>query len=50
MENGGFGATYGVPIGALLMEKYLNGELSEESKKKAEDIQNRVIYYGAEER
>ena len=50
VENGGFGATYGVPIGALLMEKYLNGELSEESKKKAEEIQKKVINYGTEER
>ena len=50
VENGGFGATYGVPIGALLMEKYLNGELSEASKEKALEIQNRVIYYGTEER
>ncbi len=25
VENGGFGAVYGVPIGALLMEKYLTG-------------------------
>ena len=50
VENGGFGATYGVPIGALLMEKYLNGELSEASKEKALEIQNREIYYGTEER
>ena len=50
VENGGFGATYGVPIGALLMEKYLNGELSEASKERALEIQNRVIYYGTEER
>lgn len=50
VENGGFGATYGVPIGALLMEKYINGELSEESKVKVKDFENRKIYYGAEER
>ena len=50
VENGGFGATYGVPIGALLMEKYLNGTLSEESEKKATEIQNRTIYYGTEDR
>ncbi|MBO7290875.1 MAG: penicillin-binding protein 2 [Bacteroidaceae bacterium] len=50
VENGGFGATYGVPIGALLMEKYLNGELSEESKEKAEEISNKVIHYGTDER
>ena len=50
VENGGFGAEYGVPIGALLMEKYINGTLSEESEKKAEKIQKRKIYYGKEER
>lgn len=28
VENGGFGATYGVPIGSLVIEKYLKGEIS----------------------
>ncbi|WP_304632842.1 penicillin-binding transpeptidase domain-containing protein, partial [uncultured Muribaculum sp.] len=32
VENAGFGATYGVPIGSLMMEKYLNGEISPERK------------------
>ena len=50
VENGGFGAVYGVPIGALIMEKYLTGTLSAESEKKANDIQQRVIYYGNQER
>ena len=50
VENGGFGAVYGVPIGALIMEKFLTGTLSEESEKKAKDIQQRVIYYGNQER
>lgn len=50
VENGGFGATYGVPIGALLMEQYLNGKLSKESEEKAKIIQNKVIYYGTETR
>ena len=50
VENGGFGATYAVPIGALLMEQYLNGELSDNSKIKADEMQNRVIYYGEGER
>lgn len=50
VENGGFGATFGVPIGALLMEKYLTGTLSEESIQKAKEIENRTIYYGTEER
>lgn len=28
VENAGFGATYGVPIGSLIIEKYLNREIS----------------------
>jgi penicillin-binding protein 2 len=28
VENGGFGATFGVPIGTLVIEKYLNGKIS----------------------
>lgn len=50
VENGGFGAVYGVPIGALIMEKYLTGTLSEASEQKAKNIQQRVIYYGNQER
>ena len=50
VENGGFGATYAVPIGALMMEQYINGELSENSKIKANEMQNRIIYYGEAER
>lgn len=32
VENAGFGATFGVPIGSLMIEKYLNGEISEARK------------------
>lgn len=39
VENGGFGAEYGVPIGALMMEQYIKGKLSPESERKAEDFQ-----------
>lgn len=46
IENGGFGTVYGVPIGALIMEQYLNGSLSPSSEKKAQVIQNRHIKYG----
>lgn len=46
IENGGFGAVYGVPIGALIMEQYLNGSLSPSSEKKAQVLQNRHIKYG----
>ena len=28
VENAGFGAAYGVPIGSLMMEKYLTGDIS----------------------
>lgn len=50
VENGGWGATYGVPLGALIMEQFINGELSEASKKKADDFQSRHIYYGTKAR
>lgn len=50
VENGGFGATYGVPLGALIMEKYLNGRLSAASEARARSFQNRHIYYGNYER
>lgn len=29
VENAGFGATYGVPIGSLIIEKYLKGEIAQ---------------------
>ena len=50
VENGGFGADYGVPIGALMMEKYINGKLSAASEKRADDFQHRRIAYGSRNR
>ncbi|MCD8211337.1 MAG: penicillin-binding protein 2 [Prevotella sp.] len=50
VENGGWGATFGVPIGALIMEKYINGELSDISEAKAKAIQARHISYGLADR
>jgi len=50
VENGGFGAAYGVPIGSLLMELYLTGELSEASLKKVESIENSIIAYDERKR
>ena len=50
VENGGWGATYGVPIGGLIMDQYINGKLSEASKRKAEEFQNRHISYGSTSR
>ena len=50
VENGGWGADYGVPIGGLMMEQYLKGKLSEESMKKADEFQQRRINYGTSDR
>lgn len=50
VENGGFGATFGVPIGALIMEKYINGKLSAGSEAKARAMQSRHIAYGSSDR
>lgn len=50
VENGGFGADYGVPIGALMMEKYINGKLSEGSKRQADLFQHKRIAYGSRNR
>ena len=50
VENGGFGATFGVPLGSLIMEKYLNGKLSPASEAKATAYQNRAISYSSEHR
>lgn len=43
VENGIWGATYGVPIGALMMEQYLTGTLSPESEDKAKIFEDRHI-------
>ena len=50
VENGGWGATYGVPIGGLLMEQYIHGKLSEASEARAKNIQERRIAYGTTDR
>lgn len=50
VENGGYGAEFGVPIGALMMEQYINGKLSPESETKATAFQNRHITYGTRNR
>ena len=48
VENAGFGATYGVPIGSLMMEKYLNDSISVERKYLEERMfnSNTMIYSG----
>ncbi len=43
VENGGFGTVYGVPIGKLMLEKYLKGEISEENKLLEERMANAVV-------
>lgn len=43
VENAGFGATYAVPIGRLMIEKYLNREISEADKPLEQAMMNAVI-------
>lgn len=50
VENGGYGADYGVPIGSLMMEQYINRKLSADSQKRAADFQKRRIAYGSASR
>ena len=45
VENAGFGATYGVPIGSLVMEKYLTGSIAPERKYMEEQMLNSSLYY-----
>lgn len=40
VENAGFGATYGVPIGSLMMEYYLKGEITDPVRK---DLEHRMF-------
>lgn len=51
VENGGFGAYYGVPIGALMMEQYLKGHLSPSSEVTAQQFEQKHLFtpivYGA---
>ena len=45
IENGGFGATYAVPIGGLILEKYLKGEISEKKKAVEKRIMESSLIY-----
>lgn len=46
VENGGFGAIFGVPIGRVMMEYYLrDGQLSGASQAIAEQISRQKIFY-----
>ena len=44
VENAGFGATFGVPIGAVMMEQYLNGKLSPAREAVARRMESTSLY------
>ena len=46
VENAGFGATYGVPIGSLMMEKYLTGKVERKALEERMLNANTIIYSG----
>ena len=48
VEEGGFGAEFGVPLGSLIIEQYLHGKLSPASEEKATKFQTRHIRYERE--
>ncbi len=50
VENGGWGATYGVPIGSLVIEKYLKGEIAPDRKGMEEQMLNSKIYYASKKK
>lgn len=45
IENGGWGATFGVPIGSLVMEKYLTGTIAPERKAMEQQMLNSSLSY-----
>ena len=45
VENAGFGAAYGVPIGGLVIEKYLKGEISQAHKGMEEQMLTSHLHY-----
>ncbi len=47
VENAGFGAAFGVPIGSLVMEKYLTGQISPARKGMEEQMLTSHLYYAA---
>ena len=50
VENGGFGATYAVPMAGLMIEQYINGKLSSGAQSTAASFQRRRIPYGTSNR
>jgi penicillin-binding protein 2 len=47
VENGGFGAAYAVPIGRLMIEKYLNGKIAESSQWMEDNMKKAVVLRNA---
>ena len=47
VQHGGWGASYGLPIGRLMIEKYLNGQISESSQGTENNMKNAVILHNA---
>lgn len=45
VENAGFGATYGVPIGSLVMEMYLNDSIAPARKAMEQQMLNAHLHY-----
>ena len=45
VEGGGWGGKFAVPVGGLVMEQYLNGGLSDESKSRSKALQEEHIEY-----
>ena len=45
VENGGWGATFGVPIGSLVMEKYLKGNIDPTRKGLEERMLTSKLFY-----
>jgi penicillin-binding protein 2 len=43
VENGGYGSTIAAPIASLIIEKYLNGEISKATKYREKNILNRSL-------
>lgn len=45
VENGGFGATFAVPMASVMMEQYIKGKLSENYENLASTLQHKRIAY-----
>jgi hypothetical protein len=50
VETAGFGAAFGVPIGSLMIEKYINGEISAGRKGVEERMLNAKTYQSVDKK